>query len=49
MVAHCAERSYNWLYLRTVSYNAPADHGGEMDHLSIAGDLRLMVVEGTFA
>ncbi len=49
MVAHCAERSYNWLYLWAVSYDAPADYGGEVDYLPIAGDLGLMVVERAFA
>jgi hypothetical protein len=48
MAAHCAKRTHSWLYLWTVSHDAPAGHGGKMDHFSIAGDLRFMVVEGAF-
>ena len=49
MVAHCAERSHSWLYIRTVSHDAPAGHGSKMDYFSLAGNFRLMVVEGSFA
>ena len=49
MVAHCAERSHSWLYIRAISHDAPAGHGSKMDYFSLAGNFRLMVVEGSFA
>jgi hypothetical protein len=48
MAAHCAKRPHHWFYIWTLSHDAPPGHGGKMDHFSIAGDFRIVVVEGAF-
>ena len=48
MAAYCAEHSHSWLYIRSPGDDAPAGHGGEVDHFSFTGHFRFVVVERPF-